>query len=144
MKYIEIDDIKSKCKENVINDLIDRSGYTVTDSQILDNVEDSTLLLVKSYLSSKYNLDIEFSRQGNQRNKLLVNLIVDIMLYELHTRLQTDIIPEMRETRKENAIKILNQISKGQLIIDLVMKNEDYTPTSQIFYSSDDSIYYDW
>jgi len=109
MIYITSEDLKTKIKDNVINDT------TENDNTLIDSIELCALSEVKAYITHYYDLDLEFTLTGTQRNYFLVKIIVDIMLYEISSRLTPNNIPQIRKDRYDAAVVWLTQVSQGKL-----------------------------
>ena len=69
----------------------------------------------RSYLVQKYQFDLELIKVGNSRDPQLLNNIIDIALYHLHSRLSPRNIPEIRTTRYENSVMWLKDCSLGNV-----------------------------
>jgi len=109
MKFVLKDEVLALIKINVLDDL------TEDNDILLNKVELIAISEIDSYIGSKYNLDAVFNRVGDDRNMFLINLVVDIMLYHLHSRLTPNFIPEIRVTRYDKAISYLYEVSKGKI-----------------------------
>jgi phage gp36-like protein len=117
--------LKSKIKDNVINDT------TENDSTLLDTIELCALSEVRAYISHYYDLDLEFTLTSSARNYFLVKIIVDIMLYEISTRLTPNNIPQVRKDRYDAAVVWLTQVSQGKLAPNVPIRDVKYEPTSE-------------
>jgi phage gp36-like protein len=69
----------------------------------------------RSYLIQKYLFDEELAKTGNARDPQLLNYIIDIALYHLHSRISPRNIPELRITRYDNAIAWLKMCALGEV-----------------------------
>lgn len=56
-----------------------------------------------------------FWHPGDKRNKLIKTYMVDIVLYDLHTNLAKNQVPELRQDRYEDAMDWLKGIRDGKL-----------------------------
>ena len=54
--------------------------------------------------------------KGDNRNQQMVNYLIDIILYHLHSRIAPRNIPELRVKRYDDAIYWLKQCAKGEFI----------------------------
>jgi hypothetical protein len=54
--------------------------------------------------------------KGDNRNQQMVNYLIDIILYHLHSRIAPRNIPELRVKRYDDAIAWLKQCAKGEFI----------------------------
>lgn len=53
------------------------------DSVISDNV-DRAVDEVKAYLNGRYNVEVDFAKTGNERNKFLLRIVVTMALYYIY------------------------------------------------------------
>lgn len=79
--------------------------------------------------------------QRDTRNAIIVNLMVDLALYELVAKISPNNVPEIRETRKTDAMDLLKAINKGEISISLPKKENTFIkpyvvgqPKKQWFY----------
>lgn len=76
----------------------------------------------RSYLIQKYLFDEELLKTGTDRDSQLLNYIIDIALYHLHSRIAPRNIPELRISRYENAIAWLKMCSLGEVTPKLALQ----------------------
>ena len=94
----------------------------VNMQQIINNNEaireQSNLLAiaeVRSYLIQKYDIDKELAKNTTARDSQILSNTIDISLYHLHSRLAPRNIPELRQTRYDNAIMWLKMCANGEV-----------------------------
>ena len=80
----------------------------------------------RSYLIQKYDIDKELTKTTTARDQQILSNIIDISLYHLHSRLAPRNIPELRQTRYDNAIMWLKMCANG----DVTPAIEKLTPES--------------
>lgn len=100
---------------------------TSNDSSILDTAESYALDEIKSYLSGRYNLETEFTKQGDARRKDLVRRVVAITMYLLHQRLTPRQIPETRVYDYEQTLSWLKKVNEGKLNLEIDKINPSQT-----------------
>lgn len=144
MEFILIEDITSKIKSSILSDTLQKSNVISTNDPQLELVEADAKQLVISYISNKYDTNSIFSQRNEKRSRMIVNIMCDIMIYELLTRLSSNILPEVRETKYERALTMLSQIRDGILTIDLPEKNINHDYSNILLWGSDKSNHYDW
>lgn len=74
---------------------------------------------ITGYLRNRYDVVEVFNNAGADRNQRIVMLMVDIVLYHIHSRIAPRNIPEIREVRYEQAIEWLRAVNKGSIMPDL-------------------------
>lgn len=85
------------------------------DPAIIEVAEDRAIEEMKSYLTSRYDVDNIFSRQGAARHNLVLMFAIDMALYHLHSIHNPAKLPDVRVQRYERAIEWLKQVSKGMI-----------------------------
>lgn len=117
------------------------------DVKNLQRAEQAAIDEVKMYLNSRYDTDLIFSAEGNERSALIVMATVDIALYHLVSSAPQRMGFEIREIRYKRAIELLKDTQRGNVAADLPTKTgqdgeEDiYNPVS---YSPGQKNNYDW
>ncbi len=74
---------------------------------------------ITGYLRSRYDVAEIFNKVGTNRNPRIVMVMVDVVLYHIHSRVTPRNIPEIRETRYDQAIEWLKAVNKGSVLPDL-------------------------
>lgn len=86
---------------------------------------------ITSYLRPRgYDVVAIFAATDTERNAQIIMLMVDIVLYHLHSNIVTRAMPTTRQKRYDDAIAWLTRVSKGQLEPNLprLEDDEDATP----------------
>jgi len=69
----------------------------------------------RSYLIQKYLFDDELAKTGVDRDSQLLAYIIDLTLYHLHSRIAPRNIPQLRQTRYDNALAWLKMCAMGNI-----------------------------
>lgn len=64
-------------------------------------------------------LNTTYWTKGDNRNQQLVNYVIDIALYHIHSRIAPRNIPDLRVKRYDDAIKWLKMAGEGKITADL-------------------------
>lgn len=83
------------------------------DQPTLEMAEDRAIEEMKSYLSSRYDVDNIFNKTGTARNQLIVMFAIDITLYHLYSAINRMRTPQERIDRYKRAIKWLEDVADG-------------------------------
>ncbi|MDP2723193.1 MAG: hypothetical protein Q8O72_10575 [Bacteroidales bacterium] len=75
--------------------------------------ENAAIEYFKGYLRSRYNVVALFALTGAARDPVLLQFVMDEVLYTLHSTLPGNMMPEIRQIRKENLDKWLMNVQKG-------------------------------
>lgn len=153
MQFIKYEELLLKIKENVLEDIIEDTGIT-SGSTILSEIEAESIAEIRSYCDQYYNMDILLSAATGQttgvssgytnsqitRDKFLVKLIIDIMLYNISCKLTPDNIPMIRQQRYDQAKSDLDKISKRLIVPNWPAARRDYLTenTSEMLYYSEE------
>lgn len=117
------------------------------DATIRANAETEATEEVKGYLRSRYDVDIIFSAEGDNRNKVIVMRTCDVALYHLICSLPQKQGYAIRKERYDMSISWLTNVQSGKIIPDLPTMvgpdgEKDYY--NSIRYGSQKQNSYDW
>lgn len=85
----------------------------------LKAAEQMAIAQVKNYLSGRYDVQLIFEAQGEERNSHIVMVVLDCALYHLYTSTVPRKMPEIRSQRYQDAIDWLKLIAEGKAYADL-------------------------
>jgi len=108
MAYIENADFNLTIQDGNLQQIISANEAIRQQAELVAIGE------ARSYLIQKYLFDEELAKTGSNRDAQLVNYIVDLSLYHLHSRLTPRNVPEVRQTRYDNAIGWLKMCAMGE------------------------------
>lgn len=80
---------------------------------------------IKNYLSGRYDVELIFSKEGEERNSHIVMLTIDCALYHLYTATIPRKMPEIRSQRYQDAIDWLKLVAEGKANADLPKPKSD-------------------
>lgn len=81
---------------------------------------------ITGYLRNRFTTPDIFNKVGTDRNHRIVMIMVDVVLYHIHSRIAPRNIPEVRIIRYEQAIDWLKAVNRGSIVPDLpILKDED-------------------
>jgi len=105
--YLTIQDYRTLITDD------DREVVEQADTIVRTNAEKAAIEYFKGYLRSRYNVDALFALTGEDRNAALLLFVMDEVLYTLHSSLPGNLMPEIRQLRKDAVDKWLMDIQKG-------------------------------
>ena len=116
MPFLEETDYQVQVRTWVKNLLVDEHT-TGGDNAILQRAEMAAQEEMESYLSNQYDVAKIFdpAQAVEERNALIVMYMVDIAVYHLHANITPNDVPEVRQTRYDNAITWLKKVADGKL-----------------------------
>ena len=100
------------------------TALTVGDGTARTRMETKVQEEISIALRVRYDVDTIFAQTGNARNQLVVMLMVDMVLYHLHKRINPGQVPELRLSAYNNAKEDLDKIASGMYAVDLPLEGD--------------------
>jgi phage gp36-like protein len=93
---------------------------------------------VQGYLYPRYDTAVIFTADTEGgRPAIIVQFLVDIVLYHAYSAVHPNNVPELREKRYDNAVDYLEKIMKGFVAPQLpIREDEDDDPSGPLRYGS--------
>lgn len=133
MKYLDEDYLYTHAFERAVTE------STADFNNTLDNLEQETIDLVKSYLSQYYDIDKIFSITTPVKNGVLTKVMTKIILYEAVRRNAYRKVPTDYKEDYEWAIATLEKLNTGKITLsDLPPKEatDDNPTTGSLLYGN--------
>lgn len=119
MVFVTDNDITVLIRADMLQNIIG------TDNTLLNKAEKAGIKKIRTYLKSRYNVDLVFSKSGDERDELILMYAIDIMLYDLHSRINPRKVPELRRTRYKEAMDWLKKVQQGDLSAELPLSTNN-------------------
>ncbi|MDY3512970.1 DUF1320 family protein [Riemerella anatipestifer] len=116
--FLKIDELKTVATREVI-DLITNGDNSIVEEIIAESID-----LMKSYLFKYYDTTAIFEKEENERPKVLLKYLKDIVIHEIYIR-RTKNMNEVAKTRYDEAMLWLEKIARGTIEADLPKKMVD-------------------
>jgi len=116
--YLTKEDLKTVATKEVI-DLIVQFDDGIVEEIIAEGID-----LMASYLYKYYNTEAIFAKEGNERSKVLLKYLKDIVIHEIYIR-RTKTLNQVAKLRYDEAMLWLEKILKGDIEIDLPKRLKD-------------------
>lgn len=113
MEFLTPKDLESQ----IFDDFIDDS--TEGERDILDVIETNNIALVKSKLRQRFNVTAIFSAVGDNRNGVIIKVLVCLVLYDMIRRNAARKIPSDAKDDYKWALAWLNDVRDGKEKPDL-------------------------
>lgn len=110
--FIDISDYDATVHREILD------AITRSDESIIEICEDRAISEMRGYLSSRYDCDAIFSKEGKERHPLILMMCLDIAIYHLFCIHNPQKMSQIRKDRYERAVEWLERISKFQIAID--------------------------
>ncbi len=118
MPFLTEQELKTVATSEVVN-LI-----TNNDDEIVSEIIEESIDLMKSYLFRYYDTESIFEKQGEERPKILVKYLKDIVIHEIYIR-RTKRMNEVAKLRYDEALLWLEKVSGGKIDVNLPPKPTD-------------------
>lgn len=118
--YLAQADIEKGIYPEILNVLTRNEGNI--DTAIAEAIEE-----VKAYLTARYNVDEEFAKTGNARNKLVVKLVREVALYNCYKISNPVNMPESRVQIYKDTIAFLKDVQAERATIKELSRLTDAT-----------------
>ena len=109
MIFLELTDFDSAIRSQYLDKIIDE------DATVLDQSEKRKIAEVKSYLSTRYDMSAVFSATGDDRNDFILDVLVDLVIFDVSHRINSRNIPDAWEQRKDEALARLEAVRNQDL-----------------------------
>lgn len=123
MGYLAKSDYTISIAIDHLDEILEQAAYTsgLTAANVLTNAETWAKAYIKSYLTSKYNITAEFAIDSgsSSRNPIIMQILVDLTLCQLHKTVNPRDIPELREKACADAVQWLKDARDGTVVVDL-------------------------
>lgn len=117
MIYLEEEDFHSIITPEHLAEVVD------DDISLLDSIELMAIGEMTGYLNVRYDATKCFATDP-ARIPIIVQMMVDIVLYHAHSRIMPDNVPTLRKDRYQNAINWCEKVADGFIAPNLPIKDE--------------------
>lgn len=84
------------------------------DDSIANDVIGESEAVMRSYLTGRFDVDTIFAAEGDDRDKVIVKYLKDIVIHELYTR-KTENYHEVTKGRYDEAMLWLEKVASGKI-----------------------------
>lgn len=109
MVFLTLTDYDKQIRSENLDRVID------SNSVVLDDAEASAILRITGYLNGRYDMPAEFAKTGTDRNALLITITIDLVLYDVLSRINPRNIPELRMQRRDEATEVLKKTNEERM-----------------------------
>lgn len=109
-KFIELSDYDASIHRDILDAL------TRNDEAIVEICEDRAITEMRGYLSGRYDCDKIFSAIGNERNQLVLMMLLDITVYHIFCIHNPQKLSQMRKDRYDRAVEWMKAVKRGMSI----------------------------
>lgn len=124
--FLEIDELKTVRTAPIV-ELI-----TNSDDDTVNEIINESIDIMKSYLFKYYDTDVIFNAVGEERSKMILKYLKDIVIYEIH-KIRATRFDEVLKLDYDEAIGWLDKVSTGKIDADLPLKIIEGTDEAKPF-----------
>jgi len=136
--YLKIEDYRSVVGLHELNTI------QQFDDDVRVKAEKGAIEEISAFLRPYYDTVAIFATVGDARNEKINMLVADITLYHLATWLPGKMGLEIRIERYEKAIKFLNLVSAGKVVLDIPLATDDDGEAQGMKYGGEQKNEYSW
>ena len=118
MAYLVQDDYTISIAIGDLTEILTQAAASsgLTTANVLDNAYLTAEAEAKAHLSPIYDMATELAKTGATRDRMLMKILVDITLYNIHFTVNPRDIPELRERAYQRALEVLRNFRDGVLV----------------------------
>lgn len=118
MAFLTEEELKTVATSEVIN-LITQNEDEIVATIIAESID-----LFSSYLYKYYDTEAIFAAEGEDRSKVLLKYLKDVVIHEIYIRRSRN-FNEVAKMRYDEAMIWLEKIAKGEISPDFPVQQED-------------------
>lgn len=110
--YIAKVDYKYMMRTERLDQILEASDED--EDAILDSAENDALGVVRNALSPRYNMDIEFGKSGDARNKVVLRWAKVLVIYYIFERIPDEMVPDRVVKNYNDTLEALKRVEDGK------------------------------
>lgn len=132
-QFVNIEDYDASVHREIL-------GALVRDDQSLVEIcEDRAIAEMRCYLSKRYDCDAIFSASGEDRNQLILMMVIDIAVYHIFCIHNPQKLSQIRKDRYERAVEWMRAVADEEISIEgvpMLPEDERASKASLMFKSN--------
>jgi phage gp36-like protein len=110
--FISKDDYKYKMRTERLDQILEASDED--EETMLNSAEEEAIALIRKHLDNRYNMTVELSKSGADRNKVLLLYAKNLVIYLIYERIPDEMVPERIVKNYDDTLKALVRIEEGK------------------------------
>lgn len=110
-RFINLSDYDASIHRDILDALVRE------DDSIVEICEDRAIAEMRCYLSKRYDCDKLFSAEGDQRNQLVLMMLLDIAIYHVFCIHNPQKLSQIRKDRYGRAVEWMKAVSAEDISI---------------------------
>lgn len=111
-QFVELRDYDASIHRDILDALVRE------DEPVIKICEDRAIAEMRCYLSKRYDCDRIFSTTGEERNQLVLMMVIDIAVYHIFCIHNPQKLSPMRKDRYERAVEWMKAVAAEEISIE--------------------------
>lgn len=111
-QFVDIKDYDASVHREILDSLVR------DDETLVDICEDRAIAEMRGYLSKRYDCNAIFSASGEERNQLILMMVIDIAVYHIFCIHNPQKLSQVRKDRYERAVEWMKAVANEEVSID--------------------------
>ena len=132
-QFVNIEDYDASVHREILDALVR------DDQSLVEICEDRAIAEMRCYLSKRYDCDAIFSASGEDRNQLLLMMVIDIAVYHIFCIHNPQKLSQIRKDRYERAVEWMRAVANEEISIEgvpMLPEDERASKASLMFKSN--------
>lgn len=111
-RFVDIKDYDASVHREILDALVR------DDETLVEICEDRAIAEMRGYLSKRYDCNAIFSASGEERNQLILMMVIDIAVYHIFCIHNPQKLSQVRKDRYERAVEWMKAVANEEISID--------------------------
>lgn len=111
-QFVDIKDYDASVHREILDALVR------DDETLVEICEDRAIAEMRGYLSKRYDCNAIFSASGEERNQLILMMVIDIAVYHIFCIHNPQKLSQVRKDRYERAVEWMKAVANEEVSID--------------------------
>lgn len=132
-QFVNIEDYDASVHREILDALVR------DDRSLVEICEDRAIAEMRCYLSKRYDCDAIFSAAGEDRNQLILMMVIDIAVYHIFCIHNPQKLSQIRKDRYERAVEWMRAVADEEISIEgvpMLPEDERASKASLMFKSN--------
>lgn len=132
-QFVNIEDYDASVHREILDALVR------DDQSLVEICEDRAIAEMRCYLSKRYDCDAIFSALGEDRNQLILMMVIDIAVYHIFCIHNPQKLSQIRKDRYERAVEWMRAVADEEISIEgvpMLPEDERASKASLMFKSN--------
>ena len=131
-QFVDIKDYDASVHREILDALVR------DDETLVEICEDRAIAEMRGYLSKRYDCNAIFSAAGEERNQLILMMVIDIAVYHIFCIHNPQKLSQVRKDRYERVVEWMKAVANEEISIDgaPLLPEEDRAKKSALMFKS--------